>query len=61
MSLDCLPWLGLLAVLVGCAWLVVRLTGGRIEPARLRRLHGDEEGGVQSLGFVLTMPFSSWC
>ena len=54
---HCLPWLGLLAVLVGCAWLVVRLAGGRVEPARLRRLHGDEEGGVQSLSFVLTMPF----
>ena len=54
---HCLPWLGLLAVLVGCAWLVVRLAGGRVEPARLRRLHDDEEGGVQSLSFVLTMPF----
>jgi hypothetical protein len=57
MLLDCLPWLGLLAVLVGCAWLVVRLAGGRIEPSRLRQLHGDQEGGVQSLSFVLTMPF----
>ncbi len=57
MLLHLLPWLGLLAVLVGCAWLVVRLAGGRIEPSRLRRLHGDQEGGVQSLSFVLTMPF----
>ncbi len=57
MLLPCLPWLVLLAVLVGCAWLVVRLAGGRLELSRLRQLHGDQEGGVQSLGFVLTMPF----
>jgi hypothetical protein len=57
MMLHLSPWLGLLAALVGCAWLVVRLAGGRIELSRLRRLHGDQEGGVQSLSFVLTMPF----
>jgi hypothetical protein len=33
------------------------LAGGRLEPSRLRRLHGDQEGAVQSLSFVLTMPF----
>jgi hypothetical protein len=54
--MDCLPWLGLLAALVGVAWLVVRLAGGRLELSRLRRLHGDQGGGVQSLAFVLTMP-----
>jgi hypothetical protein len=54
--LDCLPWLGLLAALVGVAWLVVWLAGGRLELSRLRRLHGDQGGGVQSLAFVLTMP-----
>jgi hypothetical protein len=57
MLLHCLPWLGLLAVLVGLAWLAARLAGGRFELSRLRRLHGDQDGAVQSLAFVLTVPF----
>lgn len=52
----CLPWLGLL--LAGGLALVVLvcLAGARLESARLVRLHRDQEGAVQSLSFVLTLP-----
>jgi hypothetical protein len=53
----CLPWLTALAVLLLAAWAIVRFSGGRFRLGRLRRLHGDETGGVQSLSFVITMPF----
>lgn len=52
----CLPWGALLGVSFLCAYLLVRLNRMRIEPGRLRRLHRDESGGVQSLSFVLTLP-----
>ncbi len=51
--LPWLPWLGGAAVL-----LVLLLRAARPQPdlRRLRRLHGDQTGGVQSLSFVLTLP-----
>lgn len=54
--MACLPWLALLLVGFACAYLLVRVNGARIELGRLRRLHGDQAGGVQSLSFVLTLP-----
>ena len=56
-ALACLPWLALLVVSFACGYLLVRLNEARIEPGRLRRLHRDQAGGVQSLSFVLTLPF----
>jgi hypothetical protein len=52
----CLPWLALLlaACLVAC--LLARASGGKLRLGRLRRLHCDQEGAVQSLSFVLTLP-----
>jgi hypothetical protein len=47
----------LLAVLVVCAWVIVRVNQGRWNWRRLRTLHGDEGGSAQSLSFVLTVPF----
>jgi len=38
-------------------WLLARCSGARLNLARLRRLHECETGGVQSLSFVLTLPF----
>ncbi len=52
----CLP--GLIALAVACALAVVvaRLSGARLDLSRLRRVHRCEQGGVQSLAFVLTFP-----
>lgn len=41
---------------VAAAWLLARASRARFQPGRLRRLHGDQAGGVQSLSFVLTLP-----
>ncbi len=54
--LACLPWLALLVVLFFCGYLLVRLSGSRFRPGRLRQLHRDQRGGAQSLSFVLTLP-----
>lgn len=52
---DCLPLLGWFAgaivVLAGIGLLI-----GKPDWSSLKRLHGDEVGGVQSLSFVLTLP-----
>jgi hypothetical protein len=52
----CFPWfLWLLAGFAGL-WLLARVSGARLELGRLRSLHRSEEGGVQTLSFVLTLP-----
>ncbi len=48
-----LPWLGGTAVLL---LLLIRAAGPETDLRRLRRLHADQVGGVQSLSFVLTLP-----
>jgi hypothetical protein len=53
----CLPWLGLLAVALLAAYALVRLSRAKVRWDRLRELHRDQAGGVQSLSFVLTLPF----
>jgi len=55
--MACLPWLALLLVSFLAAYLLVRLGGSRPRPGRLRRLHRDQTGAVQSLSFVLVLPF----
>jgi|SRR5579863_962475 len=51
--LPCFLWmLGAFALL----WLLLRISGGRLELAKLRSLHRCQEGGVQTLSFVLTLP-----
>lgn len=52
----CLP--GLLALLASFVllWFVVRVSGGRWNLKRLRELHRCQDGGVQSLAFVVTLP-----
>jgi hypothetical protein len=52
----CSPWFLLLAIASAAAWGLVRLGGSRPTLARLRRLHSDEAGGVQSVSFVLVLP-----
>lgn len=51
-----LPALAALAAGFVLLYLVVRLSGARLDLRRLRRVHRCEEGAVQSLSFVLTLP-----
>ena len=39
---------------------LLRLCGSRPRPSRLIGLHADEDGGSQSLSFVLTLPIFAW-
>ena len=55
--LSCLPWLALLVVSFVCLGLMVRLNGTRLRLGRLRELHVDQTGSVQTLSFVLVLPF----
>lgn len=53
---DCLPWLMALLAAFGVLWLLVRFSGAHFSLARLRAVHANEQGAVQSLSFVLTVP-----
>ena len=52
----CLPCLVTLVIACLSLVLVARLSGARLKWSRLRRLHSCQDGGVQSLAFVLTLP-----
>lgn len=52
----CLPAFIALLVLFFLLWLTVRVSGAKFNFRRLRMLHKCEDGGVQSLAFVLTLP-----
>jgi hypothetical protein len=54
--LACLPWLGALILSVACVYGLMRVNRFRICLGRLRDLHSDLRGGVESVSFVLTMP-----
>jgi len=54
--LGCLPWMALLLVLAVSLVFLIRLSQARLQLARLRQLHRDQLGSVQSLSFVLTVP-----
>lgn len=54
--LACLPWAICLAACVAIARFLLRASGARLCLARLKALHTCQEGGVQSLSFVLTLP-----
>jgi hypothetical protein len=51
-----MPWLGLLVAAGVVLLLLARLSGARLEVGRLARIHRDQDGAVQSLSFVLTLP-----
>ena len=53
----CLPWLAVLLVAVFAARLLVWLSRARLNLRRVPQLHRCEQGSVQSLSFVLTLPF----
>jgi len=51
-----LPCLIAIAVAFGLLWVLKRGSGARWDVRRLRELHRCQEGGVQSLAFVITLP-----
>jgi hypothetical protein len=54
--IQCLPWLALVIVLFAALGWLVALSCARLQLTRLRQLHRDQAGSVQSLSFVLTLP-----
>lgn len=52
----CLPWFVWLCVAGGLAFLLAQYCGGRPDWRRLRRLSSCEDGAIQSLSLVLTLP-----
>lgn len=54
--LDCLPFLALMAASVVVGRLLISACGARLQLAQLKELHRDQQGAVQSLSFVLTLP-----
>lgn len=54
--LACLPCLIALAASFILLWVLVRLSRAKFNWRRLRELHRCQEGGIQSLSFILTMP-----
>ncbi|MCR4411971.1 MAG: pilus assembly protein, partial [Thermoguttaceae bacterium] len=56
----CLPWFGLLVLSLVVLRLLVHLNRARFDWRRLVHLHGDQDGSVQSLSFVLTLPVFLW-
>ncbi len=55
--IACLPWAGVLLAACAVAWLLLRAQKPQANFSRLLTLHRDEAGAVQSLSFVLTLPF----
>lgn len=54
--IACSPFLIGIVVSVLALRLLIVISGARLQLPQLRRLHGDEQGAVQSLSFVLTLP-----
>lgn len=52
----CGPWFCWMAIAFLLAMVVVRLSGARWNLPRLRSLHHCQEGSVQTVSFVLTLP-----
>lgn len=55
--LACLPCIIAIAVAIVIAWILVKVSGAKLNLSRLRELHSCQRGGVQTLSFVLTVPF----
>jgi hypothetical protein len=54
--IACSPFLAGIAVSVVVLRVLIGISGARFQLPQLRRLHSDEQGAVQSLSFVLTLP-----
>ena len=53
----CWPYVAALAVCVLALRLLLWASGAKLRLSALRRLHADQRGAVQSLSFVITLPF----
>src|SRR5215218_2267992 len=53
---SCIPWIIVLGFSLAIARGLILLMGLDLRIRRLARLHASEEGSVQSLSFVLTLP-----
>lgn len=51
--IPCLLWISRAALILV---LVMRMSGARLQLAKVRKLHRCQEGSVQTLSFVLTLP-----
>lgn len=54
---SCTPWVICLVVAVVAARVLVAISGAKLDFSRLSKVHTNESGSVQSLSFVLTLPF----
>lgn len=54
--IQCLPAVIALAIALVAVVVIVKASGARLNLRRLRELHRCQDGGVQSLSFVLTLP-----
>jgi hypothetical protein len=57
MFYACLPWAILMVVAFVVARVLIWASGAKMQLARLKSIHRCEEGSVQQLSFVLTLPF----
>lgn len=55
--LACWPWLVILVASAVVLRLLCRMSQARLDLARLLHVHRNQEGSVQSLSFVITLPF----
>ena len=55
--LACLPWAAILIAAVIAARVLIWFCDARLSLSRLRSIHRCQRGSVQSLSFVLTLPF----
>jgi hypothetical protein len=53
---SCFPYFLWLLAGFAALWLVARVSGAKLTLGRLRTLHRSQEGSVQTLSFVLTLP-----
>ncbi|MDB4778392.1 pilus assembly protein, partial [bacterium] len=56
-TLSCWPWAILLVGSVVVARLLIGASGAKLNWQRLKLINRCQEGSVQSLAFVLTLPF----
>ena len=54
---SCLPWAALVIASVVAARIMIWFSGARLSVSRIRSIHNCQEGSVQSLSFVLVLPF----
>lgn len=52
----CIPCMIAMVLAFFVAWLLLKISGARLNLRRLKSIHSCQDGGVQSLSFVLTMP-----